>query len=172
MFVRNYGRFAKKHKIALPWILPRNFGGVGIHPFGKWKVGEKDCQMAHFLFRDRVRFPIVASTSAWQFEKVWMDFCDGLGIHKIESRDRPGYDLFTEFLLHSQVNERSRKDLHGQVIWKDPTPNPNMKPPNPILPIRRAERLHKKYMRLINGHDRIDPWEFQDVNFEYDVRVS
>jgi hypothetical protein len=149
IFVWLFKRLATHLGIRLPFFVPREYGGVGLRPHGKWQPTKHQRSLAK-LFREKGEiFEILKKDSNWQMHKKFLELIDVMNLPLVE--ESPGYDTFygnmmvNLFLVHASDN--------SVELWKD-----SRKMDGKCL--RRAEKrwAWANKLRTIPSSLGFDPW--------------
>jgi hypothetical protein len=189
-YIREFGRLAKRCNIKIPWFIPRNRGGVGLLPFGRYNFSKKDERIASLMKKDGVGFRNFGKFSTWGLHRyLENNYFKDLDTEPVSAEYDEAYTYLVMFSFYSAAL------IGGQ---KTSLESPAMGYQNPLHPfsstlldprfvkalnvdskdwltdsqknetiksLRHAERTWKKYLKELNRKVNVsNPWLFPEVD--------
>jgi len=153
--IKQFGKFAKKINLRVPWFVPSEYGGVGLPQRSYWialrdnrgdedgylyfqdhSPSDKDKLICKSLYDQKIHFPSLGKYATWRFHSEFLKFIDGC--HMIEQEPD-----FTYSALNLDCFLSGSEDPSLYYVDRDV---------DRIEQLRRNEKLWKVELKKLKGH--------------------
>lgn len=145
-YIRDFGRFASKVHLQVPWFVPKDYGGAGLASFGKRCPTPLDRATCSLIHRQNVKVASCKKETIWKFhERVEELIEDDLYHHEDGGEYDSWYAYATKVCFQRAISNDDSNSIFSDLGAS-----------RVIGALRRNEKMWKKFTNLAKKSDSFD----------------